>query len=326
MTRVSMIEGDGIGFEVTRALRRVFRPLNADIRWELFEAGLRHYQKKGVYIGEDFYESIEKTKLAIKGPMDNPNEKKGDFAITHLREEYNLKVQEFRLRGLDFFKNKYSKVDFSLFYENDQLLPKIENLKDFSANKNFQISKDGTVEVFNRARILAQIRKENTITVVLSENSDNYFDDFFLETVQEEKSKLKKLNLNILYFEEFIEEFIKEPSAFNVVICQSKYGEIISNIANSLVESPLKAKSNYGIEYVVFDIDKKDKNKEEKQITKAIQVLFTGTLLLEFLGRYDLSKKLLNALDNGLKELYENGKIKNFISIDELTNIVISHL
>ena len=69
---VTLIPGDGIGPEITEAMRRVVEATGVDIEWEIAEAGAHLMETEGTPLPESTIESIKKNKVAIKGPVTTP--------------------------------------------------------------------------------------------------------------------------------------------------------------------------------------------------------------------------------------------------------------
>ncbi|MDP2300719.1 MAG: isocitrate/isopropylmalate family dehydrogenase, partial [Actinomycetota bacterium] len=65
---VTLIPGDGIGPELTRAMTRVVEATGVDIVWEIAEAGADHIDTYGTPLPASTLDSIRKNKVAIKGP------------------------------------------------------------------------------------------------------------------------------------------------------------------------------------------------------------------------------------------------------------------
>ena len=69
---VTLIPGDGIGPELTTAMRRVVEATGVDIEWEIAEAGADVIDKFGTPLPAETLDSIRKNKVAIKGPITTP--------------------------------------------------------------------------------------------------------------------------------------------------------------------------------------------------------------------------------------------------------------
>ena len=70
---VTLIEGDGVGPEVIHAAVRVVEACGVDIAWEKCDAGARVF-RKGLVTGvpQETIDSLKRTKIALKGPLETP--------------------------------------------------------------------------------------------------------------------------------------------------------------------------------------------------------------------------------------------------------------
>src|SRR5580704_11252245 len=71
-TQVTLIPGDGIGPSISAATVRVVEASGADIEWDTQLAGLGGIARFGDPIPESTLDSIKRTKLALKGPLETP--------------------------------------------------------------------------------------------------------------------------------------------------------------------------------------------------------------------------------------------------------------
>ncbi len=72
MATVTLIPGDGIGPEVSRATRVVVDALGAGIEWEVHEAGAAVVEEHGTPLPPHVLESIKRNRVALKGPVATP--------------------------------------------------------------------------------------------------------------------------------------------------------------------------------------------------------------------------------------------------------------
>ena len=70
--RVTLIPGDGIGPEVSKATVRILEATGVKFEWETFAVGAEAYEKSGEYIPKEVIESIERTHVGLKGPVTTP--------------------------------------------------------------------------------------------------------------------------------------------------------------------------------------------------------------------------------------------------------------
>ena len=91
-TLVTLIPGDGIGPECVDAARRIVEATGAPIDWEEAEAGAEVF-KKGLSSGvpPETMDSITRTRVALKGPLETPvgfGEKSANVTLRKLFETY----------------------------------------------------------------------------------------------------------------------------------------------------------------------------------------------------------------------------------------------
>ena len=89
---VTLIPGDGIGPECIDATRRIVGAAGAPIDWEPADAGAEVF-KKGIASGvpQETMDSIGRTKVALKGPLETPvgfGEKSANVTLRKLFETY----------------------------------------------------------------------------------------------------------------------------------------------------------------------------------------------------------------------------------------------
>ena len=70
--KVTLIPGDGIGPEVTQATVRILEATGVRFEWETFAVGAQAYADFGEYIPKELIESIERTRVGLKGPVTTP--------------------------------------------------------------------------------------------------------------------------------------------------------------------------------------------------------------------------------------------------------------
>src|SRR3954469_15501974 len=71
-TQVTLIPGDGIGPSISAATTRILEAAGADISWDTQLAGLAGVARYGDPIPDETLDSIKRTKLALKGPLETP--------------------------------------------------------------------------------------------------------------------------------------------------------------------------------------------------------------------------------------------------------------
>ena len=120
--KVTLIPGDGIGPEVTAATVRILEATGVKFEWETFQAGAEAYEEHGEYIPKELIESIERTNVALKGPITTPVG--GGFSSINvaLRQKFELYANFRPIRNLPHIPTRYPDVDLIIVRENTESL------------------------------------------------------------------------------------------------------------------------------------------------------------------------------------------------------------
>src|ERR1700746_561703 len=88
--KITLIPGDGIGTGVTQAVVRILEATGLKFEWETVQAGAEADEKNKENITKALTESIERTRVGLKGPITTPIG--GGFASINvqLRRQFDL--------------------------------------------------------------------------------------------------------------------------------------------------------------------------------------------------------------------------------------------
>src|SRR5512142_564333 len=117
---ITLIPGDGIGPEVTDAAVRVLEATGLKFEWERYAAGAEAYEKYKEYIPKELIESVERTALALKGPVTTPIG--GGFPSINvaLRKRFELYANVRPILNLPGVPTRYPGVDLVIIRENTE--------------------------------------------------------------------------------------------------------------------------------------------------------------------------------------------------------------
>src|SRR3954470_9527197 len=69
---VTLIPGDGIGPSISSATVRILEAAGADIEWDTQYAGMAGVERHNDPIPDQTLDSIKRTRIALKGPLETP--------------------------------------------------------------------------------------------------------------------------------------------------------------------------------------------------------------------------------------------------------------
>src|ERR687888_2483786 len=181
--KITLIPGDGIGTEVTQAVVRILEATGLKFEWETVLAGADAYEKYKEYIPKELTASIERTHVALKGPITTPVG--GGFASINvqLRKQFDLYANFRPVRNLPHIPTRYPDVDLVIVRENTESLYSglehevvpgvVESLK--------IITEKASTRIARFAFEYARSEKRKKVTAVHKANIMKLSDGLFLE-------------------------------------------------------------------------------------------------------------------------------------------------
>jgi len=255
---VVLIPGDGIGPEVSAAVRTVLEAAGAPVRFVEHHAGLAALEHgQADVLPEETLEAIRHHHVALKGPCTTPIGKGFRSVNVLLRQTLDLYACLRPCKSYPGVRSKYQNIDLVIVRENTEGL--------YSGVEN-QIT-DGVVasmKVATRAachRIAlwtfryATHRKRRKVTVLHKANIMKLTDGMFIE----ESSKVHARDYpNIEYEETIIDagtmRLVQDPSQFDILLCENLYGDIVSDLCAGLVGGlGVSPGANIGDQDAVFE-------------------------------------------------------------------------
>src|SRR5690349_6544306 len=115
---VSLIRGDGIGPEIAEATLAILDAAGARLRWEEVPAGEGALRAEGSPLPDRTVASIEKNKVALKGPLATPKGEGFRSVNVALRQHFDLYANVRPTRNIEGVPSRYTGVDIVIVREN----------------------------------------------------------------------------------------------------------------------------------------------------------------------------------------------------------------
>ncbi|MFZ1942530.1 MAG: isocitrate/isopropylmalate family dehydrogenase, partial [Acidobacteriaceae bacterium] len=118
--KITLIPGDGIGPEITRVVVRILEATGVKFQWDEHLAGAEAYERYQEYIPSELYQSIERNRVALKGPVTTPIG--GGFSSINviLRKHFELYANFRPIQNLPGLPTHYPGVDLIIIRENTE--------------------------------------------------------------------------------------------------------------------------------------------------------------------------------------------------------------
>jgi isocitrate dehydrogenase (NAD+) len=319
---VTLIPGDGIGPELTSAMRRVVEATGVDIEWEVAEAGAAVVEKYGTPLPQHVLDSIRRNKVAIKGPITTPIGSGFRSVNVAIRKElglYSCLRPAFSIAGSGA---RYDNIDLVIVRENtEDLYAGIEfeqgseaarELIEFAAAKGAGVIRPDSgislkpISIFATDRIvryafdyaIANGRKK--VTAVHKANILKHSDGLFLRVAREVAASYAGSGIE---FEDYIVDatcmqLVLHPEWWDVLVLPNLYGDIVSDLAAGLIGGlGIAPGANIGADCAVFEPTHGSAPKYEgKDMANPTAEILSATLMLRHLGETSAAGRILAAV------------------------------
>ena len=330
---VTLIPGDGIGPEISESLKNIFKAAKVPIDFEVKNAGIDVYEKTGELIPESLYESIEKNRIAIKGPITTPIGKGFRSINVYLRKKYDLYSNIRPSKNLPGVKTKYENIDLVIFRENTEGLyigeEKFEDSEKTSAIAIKRITKKGSYRIIKSAFEYAKNNNLDKVTVVHKANILKITDGLFLETAREISEDYPDINLEETIIDNMCMQLVNRSESYKVIVTMNLYGDILSDLVAGLVGGlGIAPGANIGEDIAIFEAvhgsapDIAGQNK-----ANPLALILSGIEMLKYMNLNEYAEKIEKAV---LKTLEVSGlktsDLGGNASTTEFTDKIIENL
>src|SRR5271170_4853617 len=306
--KITLIPGDGIGPEVTQATVRILEATGVKFEWETFAVGADAYEKFGEYLPKEVTESIERTRVVLKGPVTTPVG--GGFPSINvaLRKKFELYANFRPIRNLPHIPTRYPDVDLVIVRENTEGLYSgiehevvpgvVESLKIITEKASTRIAK------FAFAYARRVHRKK--IHAIHKANIMKLSDGLFIRCSR----NISKDYPEITYGEHIVDntcmQLVMNPYQYDVLLLENLYGDIVSDLCAAFVGGlGLVPGANLGADAAIFEaVHGSAPDIAGKDIANPTALLQSAILMLRHIGEDDAADKTQSALE----KVYGEGK------------------
>jgi isocitrate dehydrogenase (NAD+) len=257
---ITLIPGDGIGPEVTNAVVRILEgaaaATGASFQWESYAVGAEAFERFKEYIPRELYHSIERNRVALKGPVTTPIG--GGFASINvtLRKQFELYANFRPIRNLPGTQTRYPGVDLVIVRENTEdlyvgleheVVPGVvESLKIVTEKASTRIAKFA----FDYAR--KHGRKK--IHAIHKANIMKMSDGLFLRSVREVAKDYPEVTYGEHIVDNTCMQLVMNPYQYDMLVLPNLYGDIVSDLCAAFVGGlGLVPSANLGESCAIFE-------------------------------------------------------------------------
>jgi isocitrate dehydrogenase (NAD+) len=306
----TLIPGDGIGPEIMDATLEVLAALDAPFEWDTQVAGLAGVKACDNPLPTATLDSIRRTRLALKGPLETPSGGGYRSSNVRLREEFklyaNLRPAKTIVPG-----GRYDNIDLVVVRENNEgLYMGYEHFIAIDGNPHAVAistgvnTHEGSRKLIEYAFEYAIAHGRKKITIVHKANIMKALTGIFLEAGRElynEKYK-GKIAFDDIIIDACSMKLVMNPWAFDVIVTTNLFGDILSDLVAGLVGGlGMAPGANIGTDAAIFEaVHGSAPDIAGKGIANPTALLLGAAMMLDHVKLDDKATRLRKAIDETL--------------------------
>ena len=259
-TPVTLISGDGIGPSISSATVRLLEAAGADIAWDAQYAGMAGVARFGDPIPDQTLDSIKRTRVALKGPLETPIGEGFRSINVALRKTFELYAN---VRPAHTIRpgGRYENVDIVLVRENTEGLYignehyiKIGSDPRAAAESIALITRAGSERIIRYAFDYAEKHGRKKVTLVHKANILKNSQGLFLDVGRMVAREFSKIEFEEVIVDAMAMNLVLKPERYDVIVTTNLFGDILSDLISGLVGGlGLAPGANIGLGGAIFE-------------------------------------------------------------------------
>ncbi len=293
--QIVLIEGDGIGPEVTQAACRVVAATGVKVDWVKAPAGIPAAEQFGDPLPEETLEVIRRYRVALKGPCTTPIGKGYRSINVRLRIGLELFASVRPVKTLPGIVTPYEKVDLIVVRENTEgLYAGLEHEVVPGVVESVRlITRPAAERIVRFAFELARHHGRRLVTFCHKADVMRLSDGLFLECARTVANDYPYLQFEEKPIDNVCLEMAMDPSNFDVLVMENLFGDVISDLAAGLIGGAnpsgglgLVPGANLGSRYAVFEaVHGSAPDLAGKGVANPIAVIRSAAMMLQHIGQ-----------------------------------------
>lgn len=330
MKTITLINGDGIGPEITEAVVKILKASGAKINWDLQTAGADVIEDEGTPLPPRVLESIKVNKIALKAPVTTPIGSGFRSVNVQLRRALDLYANVRPCKNIPGVKAKYENVDLVIIRENTEgLYSGLEHMIDKNTAETIKlITRKASDRICRYAFDFAVKHKRKQVCVATKANICKLSDGLFLECFRNVASEYPKIATKEILVDNLCMQLVQDPTQFDVLVMPNLYGDIVSDLAAGLIGGLGVAQgANIGLYGAVFEpVHGSAPDIKDKGIANPTAMLLSAIEMLRYIEENKYADKIEKALFKTLEEGKFTPDLGGECTTTQFADAVISNL
>ena len=330
MHNITLINGDGIGPEISESVVKIIKASGISINWDIQSAGSDVIETEGTPLPQRVLDSIKRNKVALKAPVTTPIGKGFRSVNVQLRKDLDLYANLRPCKNLPGVKTRFDNVDLVVVRENTQdLYAGVEEQIDENTAHSIKIiTREASERICRFAFDYAVKNGRQEVCVVTKANIMKLSDGLFLDSYRNVAKDYSQIKQREILVDNLCMQLVQDPTRFDVLVLPNLYGDIVSDLTAGLIGGLGVAQgANIGLDCAVFEPvhgsapDIKGQNK-----ANPTALLLSAIEMLRYINEYEHAQKIEKALFKTLSDGFKTVDLGGNFSTSEFTETIISNL
>jgi len=329
---VTLIEGDGIGPEISQSVKEIYSAAKVPIKWESVDVTPRLKDGRTV-IPDEAINRVRNNYVALKGPLATPIGKGHVSLNLTLRRTFNLFANLRPCRSVVGYKTPYENVDTVLIRENTEgEYSGIEHVVVDGVVQSIKlITRAASERVLRFAFQHAQEIGRNKVRVVHKATIMKMSDGLFLSVARKVAKDFPNIEFDAELLDNTCLKMTTDPLPYNdtVLVMPNLYGDILSDMCAGLIGGlGLTPSGNIGDECSIFEaVHGSAPDIAGKGLANPTALLLSSMMMLQHMGLSEYAHKIESAVFATLADgKYLTGDLGGKAKTHEYTKAIIGRL
>jgi isocitrate dehydrogenase (NAD+) len=330
MRKITLINGDGIGPEISNSVMKIIKASGLEIDWDIQSAGADVIEREGTPLPQRVLDSIKKNKVALKAPVTTPIGKGFRSVNVQLRKDLDLFANLRPCKNLPNVETRFKNVDLVVVRENteDLYAGVEEQINENTAHSIKIITRKASERICRFAFEYAVKNNRHEVCCVTKANIMKLSDGLFLDCFRKVAKEFEQISPREILVDNLCMQLVQDPTRFDVLVLPNLYGDIVSDLTAGLIGGLGVAQgANIGQDCAVFEPvhgsapDIKGQNK-----ANPTALLLSAIEMLKYIGENTYAEKIEHALFSTLSNGYKTADLGGNLTTSEFSDKIIECL
>jgi isocitrate dehydrogenase (NAD+) len=332
---ITVIPGDGIGPEITKATLKVLDALEVGLEYEFASAGLSALETTGELLPQETLDSIERNRVLLKGPLTTPVGSGFRSLNVTLRKTFDLYANVRPVISMPGTRSHFGDIDIITVRENTQgaYLAADAQISDDGqrAESKMVVTRSGCSRITHYAYELARRAGRRKVTIVHKANILKHVSGMFLEVAREVAREYPDIETEEMIVDATCMKLVLNPWQFDVIVTTNLFGDIISDLCAGLVGGlGLAPGANIGEKTAMFEaVHGSAPDIAGQRIANPMALMLASAQMLTHMDMEEHASRLRAAIRETLRE-GDTERLTPDVgghgSTDSLADAVVGHI